>query len=202
MQHLTPELTKWVVDYGNFGLFVLLAIGIIGLPIPEETLMIFAGYLIAENKWSALPTLITAISGSICGITVSYALGISAGNRLIQQYGYLIGITDSKIQYAQHWFNQIGKWSLFFGYFILGVRHLTGYIAGSFLLRYKHFALFAYTGAVVWATSFVSLGYFFHDNISHILQYTNFDVFIAGLLIVVFLAFILYHWIQRHYHGN
>ena len=50
-----------------------------------------------------------------------------------------------------------------FGYFIPGVRHLTGYIAGTTALEYRHFAVFAYTGGVAWVLAFIAIGYFFAE---------------------------------------
>jgi membrane protein DedA with SNARE-associated domain len=39
------------------------------------------------------------------------------------------------------------------------VRHLTAYAAGMSELEYPTFALFAYTGAALWASTFIALGY-------------------------------------------
>lgn len=36
-------LSYWLLHYGNFALFALLAVGIIILPVPDETLMVLAG---------------------------------------------------------------------------------------------------------------------------------------------------------------
>ena len=35
----------WVATYGYGALFGLLIFGIVGLPIPDETLLVFCGYL-------------------------------------------------------------------------------------------------------------------------------------------------------------
>ena len=37
---------QWVSTYGYGALFVLLMLGIVGLPVPDETLLVFCGYLI------------------------------------------------------------------------------------------------------------------------------------------------------------
>jgi membrane protein DedA with SNARE-associated domain len=47
------------------------------------------------------------------------------------------------------------------GYFIPGVRHFTGFSSGMATLPFHHFALFAYSGALLWVTSFLTIGYFF-----------------------------------------
>jgi membrane protein DedA with SNARE-associated domain len=46
------------------------------------------------------------------------------------------------------------------GYFLPGLRHLNAFIAGASRLRFWIFALFAYTGGLLWVATFVTLGYF------------------------------------------
>ena len=72
-------LLNWIPEYGYPALFLLLMLGIVGLPIPDETLLTFSGYLIFKNELALMPTLATAFLGSICGITVSYVIGRRLG---------------------------------------------------------------------------------------------------------------------------
>ena len=152
--------THWITEYGYFGLFSILVLGIVGLPIPDETLLTFAGYLAFRHRLSLDYTILVAFVGSTCGITVSYLLGRSVGLWLLHRYGPKIGITDEKMKKVLDWFDRIGKWTLPVGYFIPGVRHLTAYVAGASKLQYPIFALFAYVGGFCWSLTFILLGYF------------------------------------------
>ena len=51
-----------------------------------------------------------------------------------------------------------------FGYFVPAVRHFTALVAGMSELEYRIFAVFAYSGAVIWVSTFVGLGYIVGDN--------------------------------------
>jgi membrane protein DedA with SNARE-associated domain len=155
------HLTVWLNEYGSVVLFVVLALGVIALPVPEETLMIIAGTLIRYQKLELVPTFASAYAGSLCGITVSFLLGRSVGFFLLTRYGKWVGITELRLMKAHYWYEKLGKWFLFIGYFIPGVRHFTGLCAGMAKLHFKYFALFAYTGGVVWVTLFLCIGYFF-----------------------------------------
>src|SRR6266852_5323220 len=152
-------LTHWITDYGYIGLFFALVLGIAGLPVPDETLLTFAGYLVFKQKLDLPLTLFAAFLGSTCGISLSYGLGRTLGLFLIHRYGSRVGITESKMRKTLVWFDRIGKWSLTVGYFIPGIRHLTAYVAGASKLQYPIFALFAYSGGVIWSATFVFLGY-------------------------------------------
>jgi membrane protein DedA with SNARE-associated domain len=153
-------LSMWLIHYGSFGIFILLALGIIALPVPEETLLVISGILIRTGSLQTYPTLFSAYGGSICGITVSYILGKTVGHRITQKIKNW-QTAKQHLDKAHQWFDRFGKWALFIGYFIPGVRHFTGLFAGVTDLNYRSFALFAYCGAVLWVSLFISVGYFF-----------------------------------------
>lgn len=197
MDQLTQHLLIFISHYGSISLFFLLAFGIVGLPIPDETLLAITGLLIAQGKLPLFWSFSAALLGSICGITVSYLLGRVTEKYLLEKYGPRIGITHEKIQYAHTWFEKFGKWTLLIGYFIPGVRHLVGYIAGSTLVHYRIFALFAYIGALLWVTTFLLLGYFLGDKIFTILQ--NLDLKILYVVVAIGILLLLYYlfWLKR-----
>ena len=119
-----------VSQYGDLALFFLLVFGIIGLPIPDETLLTFAGYLIFKGHLHFPTTLAAAFAGSVCGITGSYLIGRTGGLYVIHKYGRYVHITPERLDYVHAWFERVGRWGLFFGYFIPGIRHFTAIIAG------------------------------------------------------------------------
>ncbi len=165
--------TLWLVNYGSISLFFLLALGIVALPIPEETLMVIAGALMSNGTLGLPSTIISAYLGSVCGISLSYTLGRTVGLFFIHKYGRWVGLTQKRLNKAHRWFEHFGKWSLLFGYFIPGIRHFTGFCAGATYLEVGHFALFAYSGALLWVTTFLSLGYFFGNYWPELLAYIS-----------------------------
>ncbi|CRX37562.1 DedA family protein [Estrella lausannensis] len=192
-------LIFWLDNYGSIGLFILLALGIIALPVPEETLMVISGVLIKQGHLLAVPTLCAAYGGSICGITMSYLIGRTAGLHFLHRYGKYVGMNEKRLKKAHEWFEKYGKWSLFVGYFIPGVRHFTGLTAGISVLEYTHFATFAYLGAVFWVTTFVSLGYFFGTYGMSIFQAVEDRVeFLLVFALIAIVAFIFF----RKYRNN
>lgn len=153
-------LSQWLLHWGSFSLFILLALGIIALPVPDESLMVLAGILMKKGSLQIVPTLLATYGGSMAGITVSYLIGRIAGSPIIHKYGSYIGLTEPKLQKVHTWFESYGKWTLSFGYFIPGIRHFTGLAAGMSDLSYPVFALFAYGGAIIWTSVFLGIGFF------------------------------------------
>ena len=154
----------WISQYGYLALFVLLVLGIVGLPIPDETLLAFAGYLVFKGVLAWVPTVMTGFLGSVCGITVSYALGRSVGTYSVERFGSWVHVSAARMERLRIWFAHRGRLLLMFGYFVPGVRHLTAFVAGSSGLSWKQFALFAYTGALIWTVCFITLGYVLEER--------------------------------------
>jgi membrane protein DedA with SNARE-associated domain len=157
-------ILHWITQYGYFGIFSLLVLGIVGLPIPDETLLTFAGYLVYRGQLQAVPTLAAAFLGSACGITLSYTLGRVTGYFVIEKYGPKLHIHMDRVHQIHDWFHRLGGFTLTFGYFVPGVRHLTAYVAGASELEYPAFAGFAYSGGLIWSVTFISLGYLLGDR--------------------------------------
>ena len=153
-------LQGWVTQYGSISLFFLMMLGIVGLPIPDETLLVFSGYLIFTRTLNPIATFTMAFLGSATGITVSYLLGRVYGLKLVHKYGRYFHFTEERFLKVHNWFERAGRWSLFFGYYIAGVRHFTAMVAGASALEYPVFAAFAYSGAFTWVLVFLSIGYF------------------------------------------
>lgn len=155
------HIEAFIYAYGYPGVFALLMLGIAGLPVPDEWLLIFTGYLVFKGYFHIVSAVTTAALGSICGISVSYCLGRTLGIILVRRYGHLFRVTEERMSHVQGWFDHTGRWSLLIGYFIPGVRHLAGFVAGASKLRFREFALFAYAGAFAWSASFVVIGFLF-----------------------------------------
>src|SRR5258707_15427034 len=161
---MEEQVLGWITNYGYLAIFSLLVLGIVGLPVPDETLLTLTGVLVHSGHLSLPLAFLAAFSGSACGITISYVLGRTFGLKLIHRYGKYLGIKADHVEKAHVWFRRAGHWSLTFGYFIPGVRHFTAYAVGMSDLEAPQFMLFAYSGAALWASSFIALGYFLGER--------------------------------------
>ncbi len=187
-------LFEWLSQYGYVGLFAGLLFGILGLPIPDETLLVFCGYLIYRGRLDFTTTFLAGFAGSLCGITLSFYLGRSLGRAVVHRYGKYIRLTPAHLERVDRWFERIGAWSLSIGYFIPGIRHFTALVAGMGHMRYFTFALFAYSGAAVWVALFLTLGYVFGDRWENTSALVHRYTLIATAVGAVVLAIV---WLYR-----
>jgi membrane protein DedA with SNARE-associated domain len=180
----------WVSHYGALALFGLLALGVVGLPIPNETLLTLAGALARKGQLSLIPTLVAACAGNVLGVTLSYAIGRFAGDH------YLKRRMRKGMQTLERWFEQIGKWALVFGYFVPGIRHVTAIGAGSSGLPFPVFASYAYGGAILWTVLFFGIGYFIGAHLPASLEDVHNKALLLGLAGALLVA--AYEVFRRH----
>jgi membrane protein DedA with SNARE-associated domain len=157
---LEQTILNFVSHFGYLGLFGILMFGIIGVPVPDEILLAFIGYLVVQGKLNYLLSIVTGALGSFTGMSLSYFLGERFGMPLLKKYGRYIHITPERIERVDQWFLRFGKAVVIVGYFIPGLRHLTAFTAGISKWRYGTFALYAAPGAVLWVFTFITLGRF------------------------------------------
>ena len=150
----------WIGAYGPVALFLLLLLGIVGLPVPDETLLVFSGYLISKGKLHGPATFLAAVAGSWCGITTSYSLGRTLGLGVVHRFGKYLHVDEKRLQEVHAWFNRRGHWALFIGYYIAGVRHFTAIIAGASGVEFRTLVFYGWTGGLLWASLFLTLGYY------------------------------------------
>lgn len=194
-------METWVAHYGGFALFFLLVFGIVGLPVPDESLLVLCGYLIYKGTLNPAGTWIGGTLGSMCGITCSYTIGRTLGiGFLHSKFGKWLHITDDRVQKVHNWFDRIGHWALFAGYYVPGVRHFTALVAGTSGLEYRHFAIFSYAGACCWVSTFLFIGYHFGEQWQQVLQAVEQHIEIAAIvLLILIVVYVLVHryWLYR-----
>lgn len=178
-------ILQWVTAYGYYAIFALLVLGIVGLPVPDETMLVFSGYLASRGTLSLPVALVVAFAGSATGITCSYYIGRSLGMKFVHRYGRWLHIKDDHIEKVHRWFDRLGHWALAVGYFIPGVRHLTAIVAGTSGLEYRGFALYAYLGALVWVSTFLGIGYLVGDKWEEVYGRIHHIALVAGAIVIV-----------------
>jgi len=196
---LEQHVLAWITQYGYFAIFFLLVFGIIGLPIPDETLLTFSGYLIYKGHLSLPLAFVSALAGSASGITISYQLGRLFGHRVLLRYGKYLHLTEERLDRAHAWFARIGHWALTFGYFIPGVRHITAYAAGIADVAPHQFAIFAYTGTVLWVSTFLSLGYLLGERWEAVEKNIHYYlVWVAVAMVVAAVGYLVWRkWMRK-----
>ncbi|WP_026573632.1 DedA family protein [Bacillus sp. UNC438CL73TsuS30] len=189
------QLSYLIAHFGYMGIIIALIGGIIGLPIPDEVLLTYVGYNVFQGNLSYIPSLLCAAAGACGGITLSYFLGVKLGVPFLNRYGPKLHITEERVNRTKKLFMKMGPFLLLIGFFIPGIRHITAYLAGINRYTYKKFVLFAYSGAVIWCFSFITLGRILGENWTAVAGY--FSRYSIILIILFILVTIIIYTYQR-----
>ncbi len=190
------HIEAFLASYGYYAIFGLLMLGIVGPLIPDDTILVLSGFAAHAGKLDLGMTIAVAYAGSLCGITLSYALGRTGLIHVVERWPPARHWVGRHMPQVVRWFEKYGKWTLFFGYFVAGLRHFTALTAGMSRLDLRTFMIFAYPGGLVWVVSFILVGYFLGDQWEH-LRHSFVRGAVVGLVILVAAGGFGWWWKKR-----
>lgn len=189
--HVDRYLFQLVADYGIWVYAILFLIvfaetGLVVTPfLPGDSLLFAAGALAATGVLNVWLVAVLLVSAAIAGDAVNYAVGRSAGIRLIH-----LARTDSRwgrwikpayIARAHEFFERRGGKAIVLGRFVPIVRTFVPFVAGVAEMSYSAFALYNVTGALAWVGICLGAGYLF-GNVPVVKN--NFSLVALGIVIV------------------
>lgn len=193
MQH---QLMEILTQYGYAGLYLLLALSMIGLPVPDQTIMTLFGYWSSLGHASLPAAWIFSWSGTMTGMLASYWIGKRFGRPFLERYGKWLFLTPLHLLRAEKWLHKYGVWTAAFGYFIPGVRHFTSYLSGAGKLKGWKYVIFAGSGAAFWSAIFLNLGYHFGENWG-MLSASLEKLIVLLILLAIFAALLILLFIRK-----
>ena len=177
-------------QWGYWTVPVVLLLENAGVPVPGETVLLFASFLAYDEGDLRLPYLILlGIAACTVGDNLGYLLGRRGGRRLLERYQLLFRIRNRTIRRGERLFERHGHIAIFFARFIFGLRIIAGPLAGVLRMPWRQFVLFNFLGAAVWVTAVSLAGYFFGsewDTLVHVMGRVNLIIVILALAVVVF----------------
>jgi membrane protein DedA with SNARE-associated domain len=189
---------NFISDYGYLALYAMFFLGMIGFPLAEETVMTFAGTLTSPGSaLSYWPVFISIYIGTMCGMLVSYFLGRHLGRPLIIRFGKYVKLKPDRIEKAERWFNRFGIWTVFFGYFIPGVRQFSCYFAGISRIPFYRYLLASGFGALLWCVTFLTLGYWIGRNADQLLHVLREHFLLIICMVLIFIGVGVYVFLRR-----
>lgn len=159
MDGLAKYMLESISNYQYFALFSFLSLGMIGLPIPDEFLMMFSGLQVSSGLMNYSYTILIASLGSFFGMNITYWIGRKFGKGFLQKLGPYFSPNEKRVAQAESSFLRFGNSLIVVGYFLPGFRQLISYFAGMSQLNYRRYIFLTGIGSIFWTTTFVSLGF-------------------------------------------
>ncbi len=183
--------------------FVLVLCGL-GLPVPEDIVLVAAGALgvIDERHWIEVGALMYA--GVMLGDSTIFLAGRYFGARLRNSRWFQRYFSEKKQAKVENLFDRYHNWVLFVGRFLPGLRAPIFFTAGSTRVTFWKFFLLDGLAALISVPFFVWLGHWlwikFQDDIvqlDRVLSRTQSYTMLVGLLLTSVVVLIITIQIRR-----
>lgn len=161
-----------LVHYGYWAVLGGLLGENMGLPLPGETVLMFASFLAHHAARLNLGWIIVVGSAAaIGGDNLGFLLGRKLGRRLISWMKKLFHLDDEDIGAAKDQIKRHGGATVFWARFIFGLRTVAGPLAGVLGMEWKRFFLFNALGGITWVCTMAIVGYEFANEFQNLLDY-------------------------------
>ncbi|WP_419883573.1 DedA family protein [Peribacillus sp. B-H-3] len=183
------QIMPYLQVYGYWIILLILFCGIVGIPAPEESFMVFLGMLCGAHQLNYSLSASAAAIGAVSGMITAYWIGRTLGQSFISRFGRYIKVTPERWEKVESKFRKSGKYSLLIGFYLPGLRQLNPYMAGTSRFSFPFFLVLSAAGSAIWVITFVTLGFFLGDKI---------HVAYIPLLAAAFVAILLlYKWFKK-----
>lgn len=171
MEHFISQFLEGATGGGAYlrVLVVLLLCGM-GLPLPEDVVLITGGYLVFNEAAHLGPMLLTGFAGILLGDSIMFFLGRYLGDFLVRRWPFNKIFTPAKRQTVEGLFAKYGEKIVMIARFMPGVRAVTFFSAGTAGMKYSHFVFFDGLAALISAPVFICLGWYFGSDIQKLIQ--------------------------------
>ena len=147
----------------HYGVLVLPALAVaeqMGIPIPAVPALLAVGVLAAESRIS-IPVVLAAISvAALAADLVWYELGRRRGATVLKRLCGLSLEPGSCLRRAESLFSRYGVRSMLAAKFVPGLTTIVPPLAGVFAVTRLRFVLYDLAGVLLWAGTWLALGYF------------------------------------------
>lgn len=148
-----------VAHWGYIAVFVLVILGNAGVPVPEETVLLVAGFLVWRGQLRLDLVLAVGIVSAVVGDNLGYWLGRRFGRGALERHAHWILGHPERLDAMQRFVARRGVMAIFVARFVPGLRFLAGPLAGALGLGTWPFLAANVFGAVVYVPIMVGAGW-------------------------------------------
>jgi len=191
---LRPEnIAVWLATWGYLGIFLCVFAGNLGIPVPEETVMLAAGFLAGREILDLRIVYAVVIASAVTGDCCGFVIGRTGGQRMLTRLASNFDFARHRYDRLQVFFETHGSKAVFMARFIAGVRFMAGPMAGAAGMHFWRFLGWNVLGALVWCSVIVTIGYLVGGEIYRVARVTHaasrwvaFGAFVVMLVVVLF----------------
>ena len=185
-----------VEHFPYLGLFILLILGGIGFPFPEDTTLILCGFLISTHMIKPVPALLVVYAGLLITDFFLYFVGKKYGRAIVNHKRFHRIVSPERLALIEDNFNKKGILVILIGRHLVGLRAQIFLAAGVMRMSALKFLAADAVSSIFTIALMVGAGYM-GGNSLEIIKRDITRIEHIGILIVVTLFAI--YLIFRHY---
>lgn len=198
IEYALEVMSVFILDvigaWGYWGVFILMAMDNVNIPLPSELILPFAGFLVSTGTFSLWPVILVGTLGSLTGSWISYYIATHFEKWTTDRVTH-----HQKYETVKRWFHKYGSHTVFWSRMIPLVRTFISLPAGMFRINFTKFTIYTFLGSFIWSTILTYPGYLLGENWHDIEPYMRqFDTLIAGIIGAGIAISLVFHFKRKN----
>ncbi len=156
---MIESLLTFFSNFPAFGLLVLLVLGALGFPFPEDATLILCGFLISQKLVYPAGALLLVYLGLLATDAALYYAGWKYGRLIVTHRLFHRFLSPQKLAVLEDRFSRKGLWIILLGRHLIGLKSQILLVAGVMRMRYVTFLLYDAVSALITMAIMVGIGY-------------------------------------------
>lgn len=201
MGDLLAAIAEWVTNvvdfFGYVGIFVLVVLGNLHLPVPTQLTLPLAGFLVGQGRFTFLSVMGWSTAAAVLVSLIFYFVGSWIGEeslrRFVGRFGRFVFVGEKDLDKASEVFERHGGKAIFLGHLVPGVGAFISIPAGLRQMSIMgRFMVYTILGSIVWNGVHVVAGWALGENWEVVKQYATIIEF--AVLAAVILGIVWFVW--------
>jgi membrane protein DedA with SNARE-associated domain len=164
---------------------VWLSIESAAVPLPNEAILLFSGFLVGAGHLNLFVTLAASVLGTGTGATFSWWVARTFGPAGVRRVGRYLLLTPDRLAAAERFFRRRGPVAIFLARLTPIIRTVMSYPAGLAAMPYRSFILATVAGCTIWNVLVLLVGRAAGQHWTDLFERYHTPLLVAGALIVV-----------------
>ncbi len=193
--HLINFIEGMIEHTGPLGISLLMAIESCNIPLPSETIMPFAGYLVSKGEMNFHVAAFAGAFGCVLGSIPSYYIGYFGGRPFFEKYGKWLLVSKKDLDEADEWVDKYGDWAFFICRMLPVIRTFISLPAGILKARKRTFFSLTFLGSLIWCYVLVYVGVKMGQNMAVFKAlWHKFDILIVLACLILGVLYLYKHF--------
>ena len=180
MEAYTNELVSWILTLSPFSIYAIFTflsyLENVVPPIPGDVLIVFGGYLAAEEVLGFISLLTVVTIASVVGFMNMYAIGFYFGDKIErhrEEFWLMRFVDVDYFDRAKRWMSRWGQGVILANRFLAGTRSVISITAGLTKTKIYRTILSSSISSLFWNFVLLGTGWLVHENWQAIGHYLN-----------------------------